>query len=347
MPQLQLEPEVRRPPSRATPPAGSSTEDEDWVSTFAESVGATTAATEYDELEDQRRARHAAAFAGCVRGGATEMMAQLLVGGGGGDEFLVHGVGNWLANDHPDDPLPHLRTKPIVYCHPRLMDGTEGRLLLASDHPELIRYLGFITGGEQPPGELLAMGTDAAVEHWAPGSVIVGSSSGTLGTYCTWNGVDAILTAGHVTDGQKTVTDGSVTASVRVECHAGSSLVPLAVGPDVAVIELPARSVGGPLLTARTTPLLPSEPLTLFGGSAVGHVLAVSSWLRVQQRSGCWGNVHQLNAAIGRPGQSGSAVVDSAGLLVGHYLGALGGMAVVQDIGYQISELARYGVTIP
>ena len=279
-------------------------------------------------------------------GRARALLADLFAGGGG-DELLIHGTGIWLAIEHPDDPLPRLRGKPLVYCHPSLVNSTEGRLVLAREYPNLIGHLRYVTGGEQPPEDLVAIGTDAAVEHWTPGSTVQGAGPGKLGAPCTINGVAGILTAGHVTDGHATVTVGSTSANVKLEYHAGSNPTPLAVGPDYAVIELPPGQVRPTALTPRATPLIPSESLFRLGTPMSADVLAFAAFLRVQTRSGCWGEVYQLDGSIGTPGDSGSAVVDSNGQLVGHYLGQIGMMAVVQHIGYQLTELARSRTTIP
>jgi hypothetical protein len=316
MPQRQPEPEYHQHQQAQAAMAPQPEAQPTW--TFPSDFGFESAeepAQEDNHLaEEHRRARHASAFAGCLHGGATAFISQILSGGvGGDDDLLIQGAGVWVARDFRGDPMPMLRSKPVVFCHPVLLEADEGQLVRASDHGRLMNYLGFVTGGEQPPSELVAIGTMAAIEDWSPGATIQGSNPGTLGAYCTSNGTAGILTAGHVTDGRKAVTIGPSNARVLVEYHAGSSPTPLAIGPDSS-----------------------------------GNVLAHATFLRVQSRSGCWGSVYLLDTTIGGPGDSGAAVTDSAGQLAGHYLGRLAGRwAVVQDVSYLSSELARWRTTIP
>jgi hypothetical protein len=353
MPQLQPEHEQpQRQQAQAAIAPQAESQDENWTFLSGFDQESTEELAEEDDhlAEEHRRARHASAFAGCIHGGATAFISQTLAGGAGGDDdLLIQGAGVWVARDARGDPLPMLRSKPVVFCHPVLLDADEGQLVRASDHGRLMNYLGFVTGGEQPPSELVAIGTMAAIEDWSPGATIQGSNPGTLGAYCTTsNGTAGILTAGHVTDGQKAVTIGTGNASVLVEYHAGSSPTPLAIGPDFAVIEIPTGQLPGTPLIPRTTQVPPSDPLTIHGGVASGNVLAHATFLRVQSRSGCWGSVYLLDTSIGGPGNSGAAVTDSAGRLAGHYLGRLAGRwAVVQDVTYLSSELARWRTTIP
>lgn len=354
MPQLQPEPERQRdagyryrPPSRDLsewPVTGASAWDDEQPQAAIEEDDAHDA----DLVEELRRFRHTAAFSGCLAGGARAYSVQVGAGGGGDDGLRIFGAGVWFARDHDGDPLPHLTFKPVVYCHSSLVDADDDQLVLASDHQQLTDYLRMLTGGEEPPDELVAIATsEAAVEDWLPGDRIQGALPGVLGAPCTWNGTACILTAGHVTDGQRTVQLAGATADVKVEFHAGTSPLPLNVGPDFAIIELPSGQSAGHALTPRTSGFQPSETLSIIGGAA-GDVVAFATFMRVDQRPGCWGDVLQIDRKLGRPGDSGSPVFDASGQLAGHYLGRLGQRwAIVQDINYLAAELAKAGATIP
>ncbi|GAA0471309.1 hypothetical protein Ade02nite_34670 [Paractinoplanes deccanensis] len=293
--------------------------------------------------QDRTRAAELAAFSGCLRGGVAEHLDQ------GASDVRIYGAGVWLSQEV--SPIPGGGTHPLVLADPSLLDGEEtGSVVWALDHPLLLAHLRAMTGGAAPAQDLVAVSADMPREHFEEtGKAVAGGLRGVFGARVTMNGAPGILTAGHVTspnatsqvhrrDGHQACDATGACAPVVFASHAGTTTrrEPLA---DVAVVELPQQATKDQRIGAPTV-AGPDEQLRRLGGSGRGRpgerYRALCTWVRVNNRTGLWGDVYMTEKQIGRAGDSGSAVVDSQGRLVGHYLGATSANGFVQQIFTQL-----------
>jgi hypothetical protein len=247
----------------------------------------------------------------------------------------------------------------MVLADRSLVDYADpGRPVAAHDHPGLLQYLRDLTGGAEPPRDLVAVSSDIPREHFAEaGTANPGTpAEGVLGAAATMNGRPCILTAGHVVAATANspigpgsnvtlAASGNVTAPVVYATHAGTTTTRTAVA-DIAVAELTAPAGRHQSSFTRG---LPGVDVSLFrlGGSGVGAgglpYRGFCSWVRVDHRQGLWGELYMTEKPLGLDGDSGSPVVDPYNQLVGHYLGGTTANGFVQSLDYQLPS----GCTVP
>jgi hypothetical protein len=309
---------------------------------------------------ERTRAPEWAALAGCLLGGITEYLCQNR-DPFGGDEVLIYGAGVWLSREVL---VTGYGAHPMVLADPSLVDNANlGAAVRAHDFQNLIQYLRLLTGGAEPPIDLVAVSSDMPSEHFAEGGTANPGTAnqGVLGAGATMNGRPCILTAGHVAARQATTpigrgsgmqlgTSGGLTSPVVYATHAGTTNSRTQVA-DIAVAELglaPGRH------SSNFTPGLPSvdDNLIRLGGSKVGAgglpYRGFCDWVRVDPppnllRPGLWGKMYMTESPIGQPGDSGSPVINALNRIVGHYLGATTANGFVQNLDYQLP----YGCTVP
>jgi hypothetical protein len=309
---------------------------------------------------ERSRAPELAAFAGCLLGGAAEYLYQHRAPGGD-EELRIYGAGVWLSREVS---VIGLGVHPMVLADPSLVEHVDyGSVVAAHDYQDLTQYLRDLTGGAEPPKDLVAVSSDIPKEHFAEGGTAnPGGTQGVLGAAATMNGQPCILTAGHVAamqaqvpigrgSGVRLSTTGGLTAPVVYATHAGTtnSRIPIA---DIAVVELAAPPVRHRTNFAPGVPMIDDRFVRL-GGSQVGTsplpFRAVCAYVRVDRsgnlpRPGLWGQTYMTESPIGQPGDSGSPVINSrSNQLMGHYLGGATANGFVQDIAFQLPS----GCTVP
>jgi hypothetical protein len=298
--------------------------------------------------DDWGRAAELAAFLGCLRGGMTEHLDQ------GGSDVRVYGAGVWLSREVQ---LFSGGAHPMVLADPTLLGfATSGTATPAHDYPELIQHLRVLTSGAEPAPDLVAVSADMPREHFAETQTAFGTLRGVFGASATMNGQPCLLTAGHVAAGNATNPVGvgsgyqvqnsaGQVASVIFAMHAGTTTGRV-LATDIAVVQLAHPAGRDPRINGPGSPRI-DDKLTRLGGSAVGAggmpYRGFCSWVRVDQRLGLWGKVYMTEQQLGSPGDSGSAVIDPQGRVIGHYLGATTANGFVQQLAYQLPQ----GCTVP
>lgn len=174
------------------------------------------------------------------------------------------------------------------------------------------------------------------------GTVVIGTTSGTVGPAATWAGYQGFLTAGHVAIGTTRVDDvnGNQLGST---VHALFPGTPSGASPpnvDVALIR-----VGNGVATTKfnqAPPLTQQSPvdLHLSGGLKNSTVLASIGWY-FWPGYGNYVDLYMTNAACSAPGDSGAVVTvtgsqDAIGMVVG---GTTTFTSYIQDISRQLAAL--------
>lgn len=245
----------------------------------------------------------------------------------------IYGAGAWVLDDE---------TVPALFVLPELAppvpvpvrESQAGLLVAGLDRPDLDRVVAVPL---PPPDELTAL--------VAPGrGIVVGARPGTLGWTAAWNGLEGVLTAGHVArDVGALVRDdaGGVVGLVErtISRHGQPAAATTA---DVAFVraDLPGPAARPALVGLR--PARDRDDVDL-----VRHTGARRTWVRglspsycVAQREPAWGQVALTADPVGRPGDSGAPVLGADGSLVGHVVGGTAeSYSVVQDAEYQLDAL--------
>ena len=177
----------------------------------------------------------------------------------------------------------------------------------------------------------------------ASGDAITSPNSGRVGCAVSWNGGSGFLTAGHVapTKGagvfDRRTSLGSV---VYVSNPAGGGTAPMA---DVAVVELPAGTKLSSTFGARVAAPANSTVTVQNGrGGASGNVFAFCTFNYWAKVGGTYGDTYITDRAVSVGGDSGSAVTDAAGNLVGTLVGGTKTNSYIQDVQYQIGQIRRW-----
>jgi hypothetical protein len=184
--------------------------------------------------------------------------------------------------------------------------------------------------------------------HVGAGQPISSPNIGTVGCQVSWNGGSGFLTAGHVAPTANAgVYDGRTRlGTVRFANNpAGGGTAPQA---DVAVVELPTGASYTPAL-GRATAAVPNTPITVLSSSgAKGVIRGLCSWFSWPSIRGTYGDTYLTGTPVSTGGDSGSAVVDGSNGVVGLIVGGAAGMtSFIQDVGYQIRQVAALGAGLP
>jgi hypothetical protein len=175
----------------------------------------------------------------------------------------------------------------------------------------------------------------------APGDNISSPNPGRVGCAAYWHSGSGFLTAGHVaTTAGAGVFDGRTRLGTikYVSNPAGGGTVPMA---DVAVVELSGGSKLSASFGARVAAPANST-VTVQNGrvGASGKVFAFCSFTYWSKVSGTYGDTYITDRAVSVGGDSGSAVTDISGNLVGMLVGGTTSNSYIQDVQYQIGRVS-------
>jgi hypothetical protein len=273
------------------------------------------------------------------------------------EALAFRGAGMWIGNEPGDEPFPLLFADPDILEDGPLAEAT-GSAIEAEAFGRLIAILNDLIVYRPPDLRVTPLGPVQA--HVAPGAAVTGKGTGRLGACFDVGGSLYLSTAGHCAGpkGTPMALGGPGHALVAEDwdplggslAHAGSCLstthfLDLAtIDPGPGYSQPPSRfafNVGG------SAPP-PGERIQRFDSAGTGPAKRVNSlahWVIVSHpQPGLWSCCFVTNGAIGVHGDSGSPVVwndQGAYELVGHYLGSDGTRSFVQDIDFQIAEIAK------
>lgn len=198
--------------------------------------------------------------------------------------------------------------------------------------------------GERAPEDTRAMVVPPPTPQFGPGRTVLAlAKQGTLGALVTTeDGVDAILTAGHVgLDGTQVNNSGGATGKIIFSTDPAqvSGAGPVA---DVAVIvpDDPGSFTTGIPLGALGQGTALAE-ITAHGAVTAtneSRIAGLAHYMLVPGAAGQWGTVYLTDGAFSEGGDSGGPVVlRGTDHVIGHIVGASGTLITwFQDIHYQL-----------
>ena len=215
--------------------------------------------------------------------------------------------------------------------------GGVATMLLAMDIPSVADILTSLLGSQLSwLSEVRLMGVPPLEPQLSPGDMISAGLRGTVGSGVRWSKKVGFLTAGHVAPLNTPVFQGNSAVGTAVYSNdpAGQGLK---VADDVALIELTCsfqQSISG-LGKARA-----GDQVTIQvpGTPTPAQIQGYATYFNSPKANGTYGELYLTYGQVTQPGHSGAAVLNSAGDLIGHVVGASPGVfSYIQDINYQLT----------
>jgi hypothetical protein len=181
------------------------------------------------------------------------------------------------------------------------------------------------------------MGITPFEEQLAPGDVISASKRGTVGCGVQWSNNYGFLTAGHVAAIGSTVLFGGkqIGSAVYSNDPAGHGL---RIEDDAAVVELRSpgafhRQISGMGVAGVGDSVSVQSPQVIGNAQIQGYATFFNS----PKTNATYGELYLTYGQVTQPGDSGAAVLDRQGDIIGHVIGGSPGVfSYIQDIHYQM-----------
>jgi hypothetical protein len=172
--------------------------------------------------------------------------------------------------------------------------------------------------------------------HASAGGSISSPNVGSVGCQASWTGGNGFLTAGHVapTVNQNVFDGRTQLGTVRFANNPANGGT--AATADVSVVELSSGLSFSPML-GKAVAAGPNAGVTVKNsGSQKGTIMGFCSFLYWPKVNGTYGDTYLTTSAISTGGDSGCAVVDGNGDVVGMIVGGASKMTTfIQDVRYQ------------
>lgn len=239
--------------------------------------------------------------------------------------------------------------RPTILSGERLARGV-ATMLRAMDIPGVAEILISLLGSQASwLSEVRLMGVPPLEPQLSPGDTISARLRGTAGCGVRWSNNLGFLTAGHVAPLNSTVFHGNNAVGTAVYSNdpAGQGLK---AGEDVAVVQLTCsfqQSISGLGKAGSGDQITIRGP----GTTTPAQIQGYATYFNSPKTNGTYAELYLTYGQVTQPGDSGAAVLNSAGDLIGHVVGASAGVfSYIQDIHYQLtiidSQLGFSGITL-
>jgi hypothetical protein len=226
--------------------------------------------------------------------------------------------------------------RPTILSGQGLAGGV-ATMLRAMDIPGVADILVFLFGAQTPwLSEVRLMGVPPLEPHLSPGDTISAALRGTAGCGVRWSNNFGFLTAGHVAPVNAQVFHGknAVGTTLYSNDPAGQGLK---VADDVAVVQLTSSFYQGIPGLGKAGP---GDQVTIQnpGAKTYAQIQGYATYFNSPKANGTYGELYLTHGQVTQAGHSGAAVLNSAGNLIGHVVGASPGVfSYIQDIHYQLT----------
>lgn len=263
------------------------------------------------------------------------LISDSVLSGGPGALSVILGAGLAVS--------PGFDLRPIIVVDRNRVDLEQGwRDLHEVD--EALKSVVVALGGEPAwLRQVRVLVLDPPEPHVGPSDRITSPKQGTIGCKASWTGGTGFLTAGHVapTKGSSVFNGSTPLGTVRFTSDpSGGGTVPSA---DVSLVELGPKltwsSAHGPPVAAA-----PSTAVTVLSGRPkAGIIVGFLTFFYWASVSGTYADTYLTSSYVSSGGDSGSAVIDGNGDVVGLVVGGTKGIAsFIQDVRYLIRQMSRF-----